>query len=377
MKNVMVAFAALALTGAAASAQVAVSANDGKVEMVDGKQVVPAHVVPDNVMILDLSGPQPRRLATVNVPASVIGPPQSVAISPDGAYALISAATKLDPVANKAVPDNKVSVLDLKSRAVVQTVEAGLGAAGLSFNPAGTLAVVANRAEDTLSVFRFADGKLTAVGDKIVLPAKASPSHVVFTPDGSKALVTRDGDSKISVFAVAGATLTPAGYDVYSGLRPYGIEVAAKAGLAVVANMSVDSRDDSNIALIDLKANPIRTVGFAQVAPSPEGLGMSADGKYIVVSSLNGSSVAKTAPEYHDFGLLQVFRRDGIKLTKLAETKAGHWCQGPVFSADNRKVLLQCMIEKEIEVFSFDGKTLKRTGTIPTSGGPAGIRVAK
>jgi hypothetical protein len=46
----------------------------------------------------------------------------------------------------------------------VATLEAGLGAAGVSINRAGTLALVANRSEGTVSVFTISGNKLTPTG---------------------------------------------------------------------------------------------------------------------------------------------------------------------------------------------------------------------
>src|SRR6202008_2858440 len=94
----------------------------------------------------------PKVLAEIKAPTSVVGPPQSVAISKDESFALVTAATKLDPSdPKKTVADNKLSVIDLKAKppAVIATLEAGAGAAGVAINRAGTLALVANRTEGT------------------------------------------------------------------------------------------------------------------------------------------------------------------------------------------------------------------------------------
>ena len=64
-------------------------------------------------------------------------------------------AMKVDPAdPTKAVPDDKLTVIDLKSSPpkVLATLQAGLGAAGVSINRAATLALVANRSEDRKSV---------------------------------------------------------------------------------------------------------------------------------------------------------------------------------------------------------------------------------
>jgi DNA-binding beta-propeller fold protein YncE len=369
---------AILLAGLAvpASAQVAVCANDGKAVLANGETVVPPMPKPDSVLILDLAGKTPRAIGEVAVPTSAIGPPQSVAISPDGRFALVTAATKIDPAdPTKTVPDDKVSVIDLVALKAVQTLEAGPGASGVSINPAGTLALVANRSEDTVSVFAIEAGTLKPMG-KVFFPEDSSPSLPVFTPDGSKVLLTRDGDSRISVLSVAGDKVADTGYAIYAGLRPYAIEMAARGDVAVVANIGVGGRDTDSLSLIDVQSNPMHVTFTVSVPPSPEGLALSADGKFVAASSINGSNFAPGTPGYHDGGVVTVFAREGFALRKVAEVATGRWCEGLVWSTDHRKLLVQCMVENEIQVFSFDGRSLKRTGAIPVANGPAGLRVA-
>ena len=50
--------------------------------------------------------------------------------------------------------------------------------------------------------------------------------------------------------------------------------------------------------------------------------------------------------------------------------------EGVVWSRDQKTLLVQCMVEKSILIFRFDGKYLKAAGAIPVNGGPAGIRTA-
>ena len=196
------ALAVLPLLTVGATAQIVVSANDNKAVLVNGANVVPANPAADTVSIIDLGVSPPKLIGEVKAPASVVGPPQSVAISRDESFALVTGAFKVDPAdAKKAIPDNKLSVIDLKAKppAVIATLEAGLGAAGVSINNAGTLALVANRSEGTVSVFTVAGNKLTPAGKIDLGDPKSGPSHVAFTPDGKSALVTRDGDHRVSI----------------------------------------------------------------------------------------------------------------------------------------------------------------------------------
>jgi DNA-binding beta-propeller fold protein YncE len=132
----------------------------------------------------------------------------------------------IDPAdPTKQIADDKVTVIDLTPLkpslvgrlktavgvkgspsvpVVLTTLQTGKGPAGIAINKAGTLALVANRAEGTVSVFTI-DGKTVAPAGKVTIGKPDSgPSGVVFAPDGKTALVTRDGDSRIAVYVSLG-----------------------------------------------------------------------------------------------------------------------------------------------------------------------------
>ena len=71
----------------------------------------------------------------------------------------------------------------------------------MSINRQGTLALVANRAEGTVSVFGIKGKDVTSLGTVKLGDEKTGVSHVAIAPDGKTAIVTRDGDSLISVLA--------------------------------------------------------------------------------------------------------------------------------------------------------------------------------
>jgi len=378
--TLVVTLAALPLATLSAAAQIVVSANDNKSVLNDGVSGVPANPAVDTVTIIDLGVSPPKVLGEVKAPASVIGPPQSVAIARDESYALVTGAFKLDPAdAKKTVPDNKLSVIDLKANppAVIQTLEAGLGAAGVSINRAGTLALVANRSEGTISVFTIAGNKLTAAGKVSLGDAKAGPCHVAFTPDGKTALVSRDGDHKISVLSIDGDKVEDTKQFMIGGYRPYSLEISSKGDIAVTGHMGGGTGEVDVVSVIDLKAKPPRFVDHVSVGQTPEGVALSGDGAYLAVNVMNGSNRPKAHPAFNDFGLLQIYSVKGTKLAKVAETKVGHWCQGIAWSKNNKTVAIQCMVEKSLMVFSFNGRGLKAAGTVPLSGGGAGLRTAE
>jgi DNA-binding beta-propeller fold protein YncE len=359
-------------------AQIAVSANDGKQVLDDGAQVVPADPLPDSVSLIDLSVSPPRIVGEVAVPTSVIGPPSSVAVTPDGSFALVTSARRIDP-ANPAaiVPDDVVSVIDLKALKVTATLRAGAGASGVSINRAGTLALVANRSEGTVSVFTLAGGVATPAGKVKVGDPDSSPAMVIFFDGDRRALVSRDHDHRIVQLSIEGAnvTLTPVG--LAAGLRPYQIDTDGPRRFAVSGNIGGGGRDVDTVSLIDLAPAVPRVVDTVSVGLTPEGLKMSPDGRYVAVNVNEGSNLSTKAPGYHLQGLVQVWRIDGQKLVKVTQAPVGGWGQGIAWSRDSRRLLVQCMVGRTVEAFAFDGRRLRHEATLSMPAGPAAIRTAE
>jgi DNA-binding beta-propeller fold protein YncE len=363
-----------------AEGQLAVSANDNKVLLVNGRVTVVPNPPPDTVAIIDLKARPPRVVAQLEAPASVVGPPLSVAITPDEGLALVTAAMKVDPAdPTKQAPDNRLSVIDLKASPprVIATLETGKSPAGLSINRQGTLALVANRAEGTVSVFTIQGKTVTPAGTVTIADAKSGVSHVAISPDGKLALVTRDGDDRISVLSIDGTKVEYTKRDMNAGLRPYGIDIASHGAVAAVANIGRGGGDNDTISLIDLRAKPPRVVETVTVGQTPEGIKLSPDGSIVAVVAMNGSNKAKESPFFNDNGKLVLFRVSGPGLSRVAEAPIGHWSQGAAFSPDGRTILVGNMVEKDVWVFDWDGTTLRDTGVrLAVKGGVAAIRTA-
>src|SRR5258708_9998837 len=243
-----------------ASGELALSANDGKAVLIDGVNAVPANPPADSVTVIDLNATPPKVVAEIAAPTSVVGPPSSVAIARDESFALVAGACKIDPAdPKKTVPDDKLTVIDLKASPpkVSAQWQAGQGAAGVSINRAGTLALVANRSEGTGSVFSIAGNTLTPVGKVNLGDDKAGPSHVAITPDGKTALVTRDGDNKISVLSIDGTKVEHTKRDISAGPRPYRLVIDPHGKVAVAANIrGVDEAAEHTWSNIIQARNP-------------------------------------------------------------------------------------------------------------------------
>jgi len=367
------------LAAAAASAQIAVTSNDNKVNLVNGVVKIVANPKPDTVTVLDLKPSPPKIIGEVEAPGSVVGPPFSVAITPDESLALVTSSQKVDPAdPTKAIPDNRLSVIDLRARppVVVTTLETGKGPSGVSINRQGTLALVANRNGGSISIFTI-EGKTVAPAGTLALgDEKSGVSHVAISPDGRTALATRDGDDRISVLAIDGAKVEYTKRDIFAGLRPYGVDIAKDGKIAVVANIGRSMGDADTVSVIDMEAKPPRVVETTTVGQTPEGIRISPDGKLVGVVVVNGSNKAPDSPFYNDGGKLVLLQVTGKSLKKVAEAPIGHWSQGVLFTPDNKTILVCNMVEKNLTVFRFEGSKLRKTGTISVNGGPVAVRLA-
>ncbi len=380
MSQLAIALLTLPYLACGAAAQVAVSANDGKAVLVNGVNTVPPNPVDDTVTLIDLGVSPPKVIGELKAPSSVVGPPQNVAIAPDESIALVASNMKLDPAdPTKLVPDNRLSVIDLKATppAVIATLETGLGPAGMSINRPGTLALVANRNDGTVSIFTISGKSLTAAGKIDFGNPKSGPSSVALSPDGKMALVTRDGDHKISVLSVEGNKVEDTKRVLTGGFRPYAIQISPKGDVAVVGNQGGNTGDIDTITVIDLKGKAPRIVHTLDVGQIVEGLAFSDDGHYVALTAQNGSARPPNHPFYNDHSLVVVFSLKGTNLTKVGEAKIGKWSQGVVWSRNGKTLLAQNMGDNSLTVVNFDGKRLKVTGEIKVKGGPAGLRTSE
>jgi DNA-binding beta-propeller fold protein YncE len=369
-------------------AELAVSANDGH-QLRAGD---PVGVTPDNVTVVDMGHWPPRALGTVAAPASIVGPPAAVAVSRDEKFAIVTASTRIDPAdQTKAVPDDRVSVIDLsdpKHPKLSQSLTAGPGTAGVSINHQGTLALVASSGDDSIHVFSIADGKLTPAG-ALNLGAKSRPTDVVFAPDGRHAYAIAQGEGKVVELAVDGTTLSKTGNDIASGRQPYGAVVTPDGAWLVNTNLggSLDSPAPvpgvrgpriGSISLIDLTNHKL--AASADVGVTPEHVGLSPDGRYAAVVVANGTAFAKSDPSFDKvLGILRIFRIEGGALIEVAHTDTGHWCQGTAWSNSGKRILLQCATERALEAYRFDGQVLTRDvgAGVALQSRPASIATAR
>ena len=373
------------MASAPARAELAVSGNDGHQPQLGDTA---RDIGPDSLTVIDLGAYPPRVRGQVEVPYSMIGEPTSVAVAHGGGFALVTASQKFDAAdITKVIADDKLSVVDLSSPdhpKVIQTLSAGGGPSGVSINRSDTIAIVANVADGTVVSFTIKGKTLTPAG-KVQLDAKLGPVDAVISPDSKSAMITQRHGNGIWRLAIKDGQLSDPGVMIMSGGNPYGGQFSADGRYFYNTNLlgRIDPNEQAGtrqrqprigtITVIDMTTNTV--VNTIEVGPTPEHLVLSPDRKYMEVTVVNGSSSKPTAPGYHDFGLLKVFKVDGAELTQVAETQTGRWGQGAAWSRDGKVILLQGAIDRNIEVYHFDGHSLVRdpAATMQMPGRPGAI----
>ncbi len=383
MRILLASLLAISTLAGPARADIAISSNDAHTVLDNGAQVAAPEAPADTISVIDLASYPPSILATLEVPGSVVGPPMAVAIAKDESFAIVTSATKINASgANTSgpagiSPDNRVSVIDLTVTPpqVVQSLQAGAGATTVRISPDGTLALVANRFAGTLSVFTIKDRRLTAA-ETLMIDPKSMPSGIAFTLDGKSALVTRNGDHIVQVLNIDGAKVTLGDRQITTGVAPYTIDVTTDGTMAAVGNMGRGNGDADTVSLIDLTAEPFRTVQTITVGRSPEGLKWSPDGKFLAIGTQEGTTKPADNPFYRDRGRLAMFALADKRLKPVVEAPIGRWSQGIAFTRDGRTVLVQNMVERTIQVFRWDGTKLWAGTPLDIGAGPAAIMTA-
>ena len=379
MRNTVITGVCVALSFGAvqAQAQIAVSSNDHKITQANGVNTNVTNPPPDSITIVDLGALPVKVLGTVsNVPGSVVGPPLSVAITPDESIALVASSSKIDPAdPTKLAPDDRVTVIDLKDRKILGTLNTGPGAAGIFITQDGKRAYVANRMAGSISILSI-DGKQVKVLKTVpLMDAKTLLSHMAVSPDGSTGVVTRNGDAKVELMKLGGDNITSSAVlDVAP--RPYAVSVTPDSKTAVVASLG-DPKANGILTVIDL-AGGGKIAGTADIGhENLEGMMMSPDGRWIAGVAHGGSTRPKDAPQYKPNGMVVMYRLDGNTLTKVSEAPIGGWSQGVSFSRDGSALVVGNMNQKNMQVFKNDNGKLTDTGqTIDTVGGSAAVRAS-
>ncbi|MEY4938829.1 MAG: hypothetical protein RIQ93_564 [Verrucomicrobiota bacterium] len=360
-----------------------VSVNDAKLARKTGVDSYPENPGSDTLNLIDASNFPPKIIATLDVATSIAGPPQAVAIAPSGKIAVVSATNHYDYQGKKVIADTYLQVVDLEAKParVVSRIELGQHPQGLSINRAGTLLLAATLG-GTVAVLSIKE-KTVTLREQLKI-AEGRLSGVTFTTDGRAALVCLRDEQGILVLNVNGAQVTTERERIASGVAPYAIDVSSDGRWAVVSNVGLAGLagnvgkmfgDVDTITLIDVARRPFRAVQHLTVPAVPEAVAISPNGRWIVAQTMNGSNLTADNPGRQAVGRLVLFEIKNGQAVPSDSVPGGEAAQGLVFTADNRYLIAQFNVDRQLAVFEVrDGKLRDTKTRLPVTGGPTSIR---
>jgi len=374
--------AALLLTfSARAGAQFLVIGDDEKLHWDDAGKPVFTEPGKDHVLIVDIGNrEQPTIAATLPLPNTVIGPPTNLAVTPDESLALVANSLTYQPDGGgfKPAPDNKVFVIDLKSKPpkLIGTVEVGRQPSGMAISRRGDLVLIADRADNAVSVLTI-EGSEVKLVDTIALGDTVSA--VAITPDGKHALVTKHAANKVAWLDIDGRNVTYRKTDLAVGVWPYNVQITADGRFALTVNQGNNGTPDGgagSVSVIDLKAEPPHLVDYVGVDPVPEGLAVSPTAPLAVAVAINGSGATpKGAWFAGQNSLLDVLSTQGGQVRKVGAVKAGRLAEGIAFSPDGGHAYVANFTDGDLQVYKVEGDALHDTGrALKLPGHPASMR---
>jgi DNA-binding beta-propeller fold protein YncE len=370
----------------ALAADIIVSAQDGKFVRVDGRATFPQPAPSDSLVVIDAAQFPPVVKGMVEgLEHTVQGPPQAVAVTPDGKLAIVAAPSRYDYDAKKELLDNFVQVVDIEASPpkLIAKVDVGGHPNGLAINRDGTL-LLAAALDGTVKVLSIAGKTVKMVGE--VKVGEKRLSGIAFTHDGKHAIVAQRDENGAAVLTVDGTTVKLTNEKISTGVTPYAVDVS-KTRRQVGGNQQ--HRRQGMVGLVRRTAGDadIVTAGrrlaaavsrraMADFGPeTARGVAISPDGRYIAVSSMAGSNLTPDNPGRNKLGKVSLFEiKDGAAV-KVNEATGGEAAQGVVFTQDSRYLLLQMDVERALAVYAIrDGKLVDTGERIKLAAGPVSIR---
>jgi DNA-binding beta-propeller fold protein YncE len=333
-----------------------------------------------NIMEIGTDPAHPKIVANLPLSNSIFGPPVNLQVTPDESLALVANSMQWieDGGKWKPGPDNKLYAIDLRADppALRQTLEIGRQPSGVAINHTGDLALVANRADKSLSVLAIADGKVRLV-DTVAVDDEVAA--VAVTPDGKHALAVKNTAGKVAVLAISGQKVTyDKSHDMPVGQFPYNIDITPDGRTALVAHTGNGGRPDGNadpLAVIDLTQDPPRVVDYISAGDAPEAFAISPSGKIAVAVLLGGAILPKDHWAYKRNGSLGVLKINGTGLTKVAQIEVGGLPEGIAFSPDGSYMYVSSFFDREVRVFRVNGTEVTDTGVrVALPGHPGSMR---
>lgn len=356
---------------------------DDKTAWEDSGKLILASPGNDSVMVYDLADREdPRLLGQLTLENSVIGPPIHVGIHPSGKFALVT-----NPLNNipdgaggwKWAADNKVNVVDITASPprLMQTVEVGKWPSGLSISPDGTMALVAARDDNAVSVLSIKDDHVAFVenvplGDSIgprLPPNSQRVLAVLFAPDGKRAFAIRQYGNDVVMLEVAGGQVTNTNYLIPAGVNPTNGAITPDGKLLLTTGKGRHADSDGHIdsmTVIDLEFERPKVIDHVAIGDGPEGIAISPRGDLVAIVNM-GSVHGKASPL--GSGVMNILKREGSKFTRLADIEVGNIPQVVEFSPEGAHLYVTNFFDQLLRIYRVKGTKVTDTGKSVRLGG--------
>ena len=303
---------------------------------IDGK--LGSEAGPDQLSVLRLDRPTQAMVpTTVEVTNSVIGPPSSIALTPDGRYAIVIETQGPRPAGQAAakrsdlLPGRTITVVDLADPdhpTVVQKATIFDDPLSASINTDGTLVAVVfkktpKRTQPLLAIYPFRQGKLLGPS------TPAIPG-----PDAGDALISAEFHPKSNVLGlvytehprlslvrveVAGENVTLAkwGEPVDLDIGPFLVRFTPDGRFAMINAMLLGTDIRGTVSSICLAQSTAADgtphhalVSRVDTGVMPEGLAISSDQHWIATTNLERSAQPLDDPKQGFFSSITLLRLD-------------------------------------------------------------------
>ncbi|MFM1942189.1 MAG: hypothetical protein RI897_1171 [Verrucomicrobiota bacterium] len=371
----------LAITPVTQSASWMISGNENKLDLTSGAAKVVPNAEPDSITLLDFAKFPPAVSHLPNIPNTVIGPPSNIAIHPSGQLALIANSVEVDPQdPAKTTPTTQIHILDLSlpQPAILGEVHAGKQPSGISFTPDGKFALVANRADGTISVVEVSGKQVRVKSTVQVCAQELSISDVAIHPNGKLALASIQKGGYLQTLSINSGVVRTNNQQISVYGNPYRCVITPDGAFGLTAGQGAGNGLDSDaLTVVDLQGPNPRTVDYVPLAAVPESIEISPDGQLVAAVLMNGSNLPANHPNYNPHGLVALVERQANSFRRVQLVPVGRIPEGVAFSPDGKYLVVQCHPDRKLWVLNVKQNRLEDAGVrIDVPGMPSSLRAA-
>jgi YVTN family beta-propeller protein len=224
--------------------------------------------------------------------------PLGMVVSPDGSLLAVVAGSNFNPRA--------LHIIDLRTRALKQTIPIANSFVGVAFSPAGDTIYVGGGASNDVKIFKATAGAFVADGT-IPISGGPQPSGLTLNGDGTRLYVALNQTNEVAVIDTATRTVTR----VKTGTYPYTAVVSGDGKKVYVSNWGGripgpgDFTDGQNPVVVDRRTG-IPSTGTVSVLDTatntvvkqidvglhPTGMAVSPSGDRVYVTNANSDTVS-------------------------------------------------------------------------------------